>query len=157
MTFVNEKSVGKFSIYVTAFLIFATIFKAMFYFITPYGTALFVQNFLVIGINVLLWWHSSWSSISLSSLEVTKQNIRVPSWTVSGNGLLLLNTVTNVQFSVLPGLFYTDCWLHHLPEHCQRLGCSFSHNGFCCHYNRDLHRYTPGHRNLAVQKCSRCE
>jgi hypothetical protein len=52
MTFVKEKSVGKFSIFVTAFLIFATLFKAMFYFITPYGAALFVQNFLIIGINV---------------------------------------------------------------------------------------------------------
>lgn len=149
MTFVKEKSVGKFSIFVTAFLIFATIFKAMFYFITPYGAALFVQNFLIIGINVAYYWRSSWSSISSLSLEVTKPRTRVPFGAFFGNGLILLTTVPSIRFSFLLGLFYLDCWLYHLPKHSQSMGCSIPHNGFCCYDNGDLPCYTTSNRDRA--------
>ena len=54
LLFVKEKSPGKFSIYITACIIFASIFKIMFFMISPYGVPLFIQNFLLIIICVLL-------------------------------------------------------------------------------------------------------
>jgi hypothetical protein len=48
----KERSPGKFSVYVTAFMISACILKAMFFFIAPYSIALFIQNFLITALCV---------------------------------------------------------------------------------------------------------
>lgn len=152
MTFVKEKSVGKFSIYVTAFLLFATVFKTMFYFITPYGTALFIQNFLIIAINVPLTPPSSWSSISSYNSEATRPRIPLPCSTASGSGLHSSSTVTFPRFSYVPGLFYPCSWIHHLPEHCQRVGGSVSRDGLSGDGHRDLYRFAPDNCDRSGQE-----
>jgi hypothetical protein len=48
----KERSPGKFSVYVTAFMISACILKAMFFFIAPYSITLFIQNFLITALCV---------------------------------------------------------------------------------------------------------
>ena len=49
----RSKSIGNFSVYITAFAIFSSIFKTFYWFIEPYNLNLLIQCWLYIVIHVL--------------------------------------------------------------------------------------------------------
>lgn len=142
----KECSPGKFSVYVTAFMISACILKVMFFFITPYSLVLFIQNFLIIALCVSQSSRSWWSSTNMSSTEVMKEKTPPPSLNASGNGLTSRIIVFVLLFSLFPGLLYHHLGNHNLPEYCQWLAfcLSFLRDGQYLH--RDLRCPAAGHR-----------